>query len=96
MDVSIIIVNYKTPELVIDCVNSIKEKTLDLEYEKRDENGKIEYEGISFVEDEFPAFLKQTISPIYKDEDYTKIETTGPELPVNKKRPDLEITKDAK
>ena len=33
MDVSIIIVNYKTPELVIDCVNSIKEKTLDLEYE---------------------------------------------------------------
>lgn len=33
MDVSIIIVNYKTPELVIDCVASIKEKTLDLDYE---------------------------------------------------------------
>ena len=33
MDVSIIIVNYKTPELVIDCVNSIKEKTKDLNYE---------------------------------------------------------------
>lgn len=33
MDVSIIIVNYKTPELVIDCVKSIKEKTLDLAYE---------------------------------------------------------------
>ena len=31
MDVSIIIVNYKTPELVIDCVTSIKEKTLDLD-----------------------------------------------------------------
>lgn len=46
------------------------EISLDLEYEKRDENGKLEYEGISFVEDEFPAFLKQTISPIYKDEDY--------------------------
>ena len=44
------------------------EISLDLEYEKRDENGKLEYEGISFVEDEFPAFLKQTISPIYKDE----------------------------
>ena len=40
------------------------EISLDLEYEKRDENGKLEYEGISFVEDEFPAFLKQTISPI--------------------------------
>ena len=46
------------------------EISLDLEYEKRDENGKLEYEGISFVEDEFHAFLKQTISPIYKDEDY--------------------------
>ena len=46
------------------------EISLDLEYEKRDENGKLEYEGISFVEDKFPAFLKQTISPIYKDEDY--------------------------
>ena len=46
------------------------EISLDLEYEKRDENGKLEYEGISFVENEFPAFLKQTISPIYKDEDY--------------------------
>ena len=33
------------------------EISLDLEYEKRDENGKLEYEGISFVEDEFPAFL---------------------------------------
>ena len=30
MDVSIIIVNYKTPKLVIDCVKSIKEKTTDL------------------------------------------------------------------
>lgn len=46
------------------------EISLDLEYEKRDENGKLEYEGISFVKDGFPAFLKQTISPIYKDEDY--------------------------
>ena len=36
------------------------------------------------------------INNLYKNEDYTKIETTGPELPVNKKRPDLEITKDAK
>ena len=36
------------------------------------------------------------INNLYKDEDYTKIETTGPELPVNKKRPDLEITKEAK
>lgn len=43
---------------------------LDLEYEKRDENGNLEYEGISFVKDEFPAFLKQTIAPIYKDEEY--------------------------
>ncbi|MCD7836928.1 MAG: hypothetical protein LUG83_09860 [Lachnospiraceae bacterium] len=46
------------------------EISLDLEYEKRDENGKLEYEGISFVKDAFPTFLKQTISPIYKDEDY--------------------------
>lgn len=43
---------------------------LNLEYEKRDKNGKLEYEGISFVKDQFSAFLKQTISPIYKDEDY--------------------------
>lgn len=33
MDVSIIIVNYKTPELVIDCVKSIEEKTIGLDYE---------------------------------------------------------------
>ena len=46
------------------------EISLDLEYEKRDENDKLEYEGISFVKDQFPVFLKQTISPIYKDEDY--------------------------
>ena len=44
--------------------------SLNLEYEKRDKNGKLEYEGVSFVKDQFPAFLKQTISPIYKDEDY--------------------------
>ena len=35
------------------------------------------------------------INNLYKDEDYTKIETTGPELPVNKKRPNLEISKSA-
>ena len=46
------------------------EISLELEYVQRDGNGKLEYEGISFVEDKFPAFLKQTISPIYKDEDY--------------------------
>ena len=33
MDVSIIIVNYKTPDLVVDCVKSIKEKTVGLTYE---------------------------------------------------------------
>lgn len=33
MDVSIIIINYKTPDLVIDCVKSIKEQTKDLLYE---------------------------------------------------------------
>lgn len=43
---------------------------LQLEYEKKDENGKLEYEGVSFLEEEFPVFLKQTISPIYKDSDY--------------------------
>lgn len=32
-DVSIIIINYKTPQLVIDCVNSIIEKTKDIDYE---------------------------------------------------------------
>lgn len=46
------------------------EISLDLEYEKRVESGKLEYEGISFAKDEFPTFLRQTISPIYKDEDY--------------------------
>ena len=33
MDVSIIIVNYQTPKLVIDCVRSIKEKTEGITYE---------------------------------------------------------------
>ena len=33
MDVSVIIINYKTPDLVIDCVRSIKEKTEDISYE---------------------------------------------------------------
>lgn len=56
---------------------------LKLEYEKRDENGKLEYEGISFVKGDFPVFLKQTISPAYKDKDYNAqmqeiaIEITG-------------------
>lgn len=44
--------------------------SLNLEYEKRDVNGKLEYEGISFAKDQFPVFLKQTISPIYKDEEF--------------------------
>lgn len=33
MNVSIIIVNYKTPALTIDCINSIKKYTRNLEYE---------------------------------------------------------------
>ena len=33
INVSIIIINYKTPQLVIDCVNSIVEKTNNLNYE---------------------------------------------------------------
>lgn len=33
MDVSIIIINYKTPDLVIDCVKSIKALTEDISYE---------------------------------------------------------------
>ena len=45
-------------------------ESLNLEYEKRDVNGRLEYEGLSFVKDQFPVFLKQTISPIYKDEEF--------------------------
>ena len=33
MDVSIIIVNYKTPKLCIDCINSVFEKTSGIDYE---------------------------------------------------------------
>ena len=33
MDVSVIIVNYRTPDLVIDCVNSIYEMTTGIDYE---------------------------------------------------------------
>ncbi|MCD8231866.1 MAG: glycosyltransferase family 2 protein [Clostridiales bacterium] len=33
MDVSIIIVNYNTPEMVVDCVNSIQAKTKEISYE---------------------------------------------------------------
>lgn len=33
MDVSVIIINYKTPQLVIDCLKSIKDLTHDLSYE---------------------------------------------------------------
>ena len=59
------------------------EISLEIEYEKRDDNGRIEYEGVSFRNDNFSAFLKQTISPIYKDEEYNcqmkeiAIEMTG-------------------
>ncbi|MCD7864667.1 MAG: glycosyltransferase family 2 protein [Clostridiales bacterium] len=33
MDVSIIIVNYNTPEMVIDCINSIQTQTKEISYE---------------------------------------------------------------
>ena len=33
MDVSIIIVNYKTPDLVIDCINSVRQQTEGISYE---------------------------------------------------------------
>lgn len=33
MDVSIIIVNYNTYDLTLDCINSIKEKTNNIKYE---------------------------------------------------------------
>lgn len=33
MDVSIIIINYRTPELVVDCIKSIREKTVGIRYE---------------------------------------------------------------
>lgn len=33
MDVSIIIINYQTPDLVIECIRSIKEKTQGIDYE---------------------------------------------------------------
>ena len=33
MDVSVIIVNYKTCSLVVDCINSIYEKTKEVTYE---------------------------------------------------------------
>lgn len=33
MDISVVIINYKTPDLVIDCVKSIKELTEDITYE---------------------------------------------------------------
>lgn len=33
MDISIIIVNYNTPELVVDCIQSITENTKDIEFE---------------------------------------------------------------
>ena len=33
MDVSVIIVNYKTPQLCIDCINSVIEKTVNIDYE---------------------------------------------------------------
>ena len=47
------------------------EISLDIVYEKRDENGKLEYEGVSFAKGEFPLFLKETVSPVYKDEEYS-------------------------
>lgn len=46
------------------------EISLAVVYEERDENGKLGYEGVLFAKDEFPVFLKQIVSPVYKDEDY--------------------------
>lgn len=59
------------------------ELSLEAEYEKRDEVGNVQYEGVSFAKNEFPAFLRQTISPAYRDEKYNAqmkavaIEMTG-------------------
>ena len=46
------------------------EISLKVVYEERDENGNLAYEGVLFTKDAFPDFLKQTISPAYKDEEY--------------------------
>ena len=33
MDISVIIINYKTPQYVIDCITSLREKTKGITYE---------------------------------------------------------------
>jgi hypothetical protein len=61
----------------------IRGESVEQVYEKRNEAGKLEYEGVLFAQDEFPNFIKQTISPLYRDTEFNDqliekaIEMTG-------------------
>lgn len=73
---------YNKNILEVDIVNK-DPILLSIEYENRDENGKIQYEGVSFNGNDFPDFLKNVISPVYRDTEYNSkmkqiaIEMTG-------------------
>ena len=53
-----------------DDIVGTNDVSLKKEYEEKDEHGKLEYEGVSFQNGEFPIFLKEIISPAYRDKAY--------------------------
>lgn len=54
MDVSIIFVNYKTKDLTIDAINSVKEKTEGIEYEIFVVDNNSQDASIDIIEERFP------------------------------------------
>lgn len=54
MDISIIIVNYKTPQLLVDCIDSIKQYTNKIDYEVIVVDNNSEDESESIVMSKYP------------------------------------------
>lgn len=57
MDVSVVIVNYNTKDLVIDCINSVIEKTKDINYEIIVADNNSNDNSVSALKNQFP-FIK--------------------------------------
>ncbi len=54
MDISIIIINYKTPEILILCINSLKETIKNLSYEIIAADVESDYKTEYLIKDKFP------------------------------------------
>ncbi len=55
MDVSVVIVNYNTKDLILDCINSVIEKTKDINYEIIVADNNSADESVSAIKNKFPS-----------------------------------------